>query len=137
MRRVESIALRVRVENAHQRLSWGALGSELEMVECHAGEQARCPFGQILLADTPEVRSGKTLLQLRQAAATSTTAGALVSLGDGVGDSLDQGDARSRNATQETVVIGSYLRVHTQLSFSRSRRTAARNLAASPPVTQR
>jgi hypothetical protein len=62
MWRVEPVALRVRIENADERLARGTLYAELEVIERRAREQARGSFGQILLADTTEVGSCETLL---------------------------------------------------------------------------
>src|SRR6202012_5580106 len=69
VRRVETIALRIRIEDADERLARGALHAELEMVERHASQQARGAFGQVFFTDTAEVGFYETLLHVRKGSA--------------------------------------------------------------------
>jgi hypothetical protein len=107
VRRLEPIALRVRVEDSYQRLCGGpALRSEGEMIHRGFREDRGGSFSQILLADSTEVGADKALLQV------ALCLGGFAGSGRRLGDPLYERDSRRGNAVQKTAVFGSYLRVH-------------------------
>ncbi len=93
-------------------------------------EPVRRALGKIFFAYATVVGAQKTAAQIERRAGD-----ALARLGR---NTLDDLDSRCRDSRGEGPVRrGLNPRRHRQLLFSRSRMNAARNLTASPPVTQR
>src|SRR5262249_16999488 len=100
------------------------------MAQSHARERFRRALGKIFFAYATEVGAQKPAAQIGPRARHAAPR-----LG---GNSLDEPDAASRDSAQDALFGGGRNpRVHDQVLFCRSLMSAARNLTASPPVTQR
>ncbi len=105
MRRLESVAGRIGIENADERLSWPPRAqAELEMSQRRSRQGVGRAVGQILFADAAEIRLQEALTEpvasLRSGCSSDRLASAR-----GRGDFLDQGKACRGDTAQEPAIV--------------------------------